>query len=127
MIMDEQVKKELIDMIEKGKKIPDKYKNLLFPNIQQEYKLDYANKIRKEDLLADEDGSFSVPIQVERTFGNNEQNDDWKNMIVFGDNLQFLKTIYENNDPEIKDKVKGKVKLIYIVIHSTLKSCSLSI
>jgi len=48
-------------------------------------------------------------------------------MIVFGDNLQFLKTIYENNDPEIKDKVKGKVKLIYIVIHSTLKSCSLSI
>lgn len=68
MIMDEQVKKELIDMIEKGKKISDKYKNLLFPNIQQEYKLDYANKIRKEDLLADEDGSFSVPIQVERTF-----------------------------------------------------------
>jgi len=66
--MDEQVKKELIDMIEKGKKISDKYKNLLFPNIQQEYKLDYANKIRKEDLLADEDGSFSVPIQVERTF-----------------------------------------------------------
>ena len=35
-------------------------------------------------------------------------------MIVFGDNLQFLKTIYENKDPLIKDKVKGKVKLIYI-------------
>ncbi|HGN4056884.1 TPA: aminoglycoside 6-adenylyltransferase [Streptococcus pyogenes] len=35
-------------------------------------------------------------------------------MIVFGDNLQFLKTINENKDPLIKDKVKGKVKLIYI-------------
>lgn len=33
---------------------------------------------------------------------------------MFGDNLQFLKTINENKDPIIKDKVKGKVKLIYI-------------
>jgi site-specific DNA-methyltransferase (adenine-specific)/adenine-specific DNA-methyltransferase len=35
-------------------------------------------------------------------------------MIVFGDNLQFLKTIFKNEDALIKDKVKGKVKLIYI-------------
>lgn len=35
-------------------------------------------------------------------------------MLVFGDNLQFLKTLYKNEDPIIKDKVKGKVKLIYI-------------
>jgi site-specific DNA-methyltransferase (adenine-specific)/adenine-specific DNA-methyltransferase len=33
---------------------------------------------------------------------------------VFGDNLQFLKTVYENTDHLIKEKVKGKVKLIYI-------------
>ncbi len=31
-----------------------------------------------------------------------------------GDNLQILKTCYRNVDPLIKDKVKGKVKLIYI-------------
>lgn len=35
-------------------------------------------------------------------------------MLVFGDNLQLLKNIYENEDPIIKDKVKGKVKIIYI-------------
>src|ERR1700722_10599848 len=35
-------------------------------------------------------------------------------MMVFGDNLQFLKTLYANNDPLIKGKIKGKVKLIYI-------------
>lgn len=35
-------------------------------------------------------------------------------MIVQGDNLQFLKTCYKNVDPLIKDKVKGKVKLICI-------------
>jgi adenine-specific DNA-methyltransferase len=38
----------------------------------------------------------------------------WRNLIVQGDNLQFLKTCYMNQDPLIKDKVKGKVKLVYI-------------
>jgi DNA modification methylase len=41
-------------------------------------------------------------------------NGTWKNLIVQGDNLQFLKTCYLNQNPLIKDKVKGKVKLIYI-------------
>jgi len=41
-------------------------------------------------------------------------NGDWKNLIVQGDNLQFLKTCYLNQNPLIKGKVKGKVKLIYI-------------
>ena len=60
---------------------------------------------------------FPVPLQIEKVFNGEEHeslNDDWKNIIVFGDNLQFLKTIYENKDPLIKDKVKGKIKLIYI-------------
>jgi site-specific DNA-methyltransferase (adenine-specific)/adenine-specific DNA-methyltransferase len=35
-------------------------------------------------------------------------------LVVQGDNLQFLKTCYLNQDPIIKDKVKGRVKLIYI-------------
>ena len=38
----------------------------------------------------------------------------WKNLIVQGDNLQFLKTCFINQDPIIKDKVKGKVKLVYM-------------
>lgn len=38
----------------------------------------------------------------------------WRNLIVQGDNLQFLKTCYLNQDSLIKDKVKGKVRLIYI-------------
>ena len=72
--------------------------------------------MRREDILANEDGVFPVPLQIEKTFnGKREQwKDGWKNIIAFGDNLQFLKTIYENKDPLIKNKVKGKVKLIYI-------------
>ena len=41
-------------------------------------------------------------------------NGNWKNLIVQGDNLQFLKTCYLNRNPLVKDKVKGRVKLIYI-------------
>ncbi|PIS15924.1 site-specific DNA-methyltransferase, partial [Candidatus Roizmanbacteria bacterium CG09_land_8_20_14_0_10_41_9] len=39
---------------------------------------------------------------------------DWHNLLVFGDNLQILKTFNENKDPLVKNKIKGKVKLIYI-------------
>ena len=110
-------KKYLINLIESGEQIPEDYKYLLFPNLQEEYELTYAGKMRREDILAGEDGTLPVPLQLERVFNGKEHpafEDGWKNMIVFGDNLQFLKAINENKDPLIKDKVKGKVKLIYI-------------
>ena len=68
--------------------------------------------MRAEDVLSCKDGVYSMPLQVEKTFGTKKN--DWSNIICFGDNLQLLKTINENIDPIIKDKVKGKVKLIYI-------------
>lgn len=107
----------LIERLQKGETIPDDYKYKLFPTKQKEYELVYAGKMRKEDILANEDGVFPVPLQVEKVFNGKEylaNENEWRNMIVFGDNLQFLKTVYENKDPLIKDKVKGKVKLIYI-------------
>jgi len=107
----------IIKLLQEGKELPEDFKYQLFPTKQKEYELAYAGKMRKEDILANEDGVFPVPLQVEKVFNGNEYeafDDDWKNMIVFGDNLQFLKTVYENKDLHIKDKVKGKVKLIYI-------------
>lgn len=117
MKLNENDKKYLIGILESGEQIPDDYKYILFPNLQEEYELNYAGKMRREDVLAGEDGTLPVPLQLERVFNGKEHpafEDGWKNMIVFGDNLQFLKTINENKDPLIKDKVKGKVKLIYI-------------
>ena len=117
MKLNEIEKRYLINLIESGEQIPEDYKYLLFPNLQEEYELTYAGKMRREDILAGEDGTLPVPLQLERVFNGKEHpafEDGWKNMIVFGDNLQFLKTINENKDPLIKDKVKGKVKLIYI-------------
>ncbi len=110
-------KNYIIKLLEEDKELPEDFKYQLFPTKQKEYELAYAGKMRKEDILANEDGVYPVPLQEEKVFSGNEYKayqDDWKNMIVFGDNLQFLKTIYENKDPLIKDKIKGKVKLIYI-------------
>ena len=107
----------LIETLQKGEPIPEDYKYKLFPVKQKEYELVYAGKMRKEDILANEDGVFPVPLQVEKVFNGEEYpagDKDWRNMIIFGDNLQFLKTVCENKNPLIKDKVKGKVKLIYI-------------
>jgi adenine-specific DNA-methyltransferase len=108
--------KHIIEILQDGHVLPEDYKYKLFPVKQKEYELVYGGKMRREDILANEDGVFPVPLQIEKIFnGKREQSKDgWKNIVAFGDNLQFLKTIYENKDPLIKDKVKGKVKLIYI-------------
>jgi len=107
---------DIIERLQKGEIIPDDYKYKLFPVKQKEYELVYGGKMRREDILANEDGVFSVPLQIEKIFNGQRKQwkDGWRNIIAFGDNLQFLKTIYENKEPLIKNKVKGKVKLIYI-------------
>ena len=109
-------KEFLIECLAKGDNIPEDFKEKLFPTNQKEYELRYAGKMRKSDLLADQDGTFAVPLQVEKVYNGFREvySDGWRNMLVFGDNLQFLKTLYKNEDPLIKDKVKGNVKLIYI-------------
>lgn len=116
-MLNNKQKEYIINLIKNNHPIPEDLKYDLFPTLQEEYELSYAGKMRKEDLLADEDGTFAIPFQVDRIFNGDTYEsfeDGWKNMIVFGDNLQFLKTINENKDHIIKDKVKGKVKLIYI-------------
>ncbi len=110
--MDNNVRAELMKILASGKNIPESYKDIIFPTINKEYELSYAGKMRAEDVLSCKDGVYSMPLQVEKTFGTKKS--DWSNIICFGDNLQLLKTINENIDPIIKDKVKGKVKLIYI-------------
>ncbi len=107
---------DIIERLQDGQILPDDYKYKLFPVKQKEYELVYGGKMRREDILANEDGVFPVPLQVEKIYnGHREQwKDGWRNIVAFGDNLQFLKTIYENKDPLIKGNVKGKVKFVYI-------------
>lgn len=107
----------IINCLQSGIKIPNEYKYALFPTVQKEYELVYAGKMRKEDILSDTDEISNVPLQIEKTYNGDEHpsvDEDWKNLLIFGDNLQVLKTIYYDKDPIISKKIKGKIKLVYI-------------
>jgi len=107
----------LIECLKKEKEIPEEYKYALFPTKQKEYEIVYAGKKRKEDVLADNEEAKAVPLQIEKIFNGGKHSltsKNWHNLLIFGDNLQILKTIYEDKDSLIKRKIKGKVKLIYI-------------
>ena len=107
----------LIDCLKNKKEIPEVYRYAIFPTKQKEYELVYAGKMRKEDVLADTEEAKPVPLQIEKIFNGKKYplySKDWHNLLVFGDNLQILKTFNENKDSLVKNKIKGKVKLIYI-------------
>lgn len=76
--------------------------------------IEYAGKRSEGVILASAAAiGQAAPLQVIRSFGEPDKG-GWKNLIIQGDNLQFLKTSYLNQDPLIRDQVKGKVKLVYI-------------
>ncbi|MBA3036440.1 MAG: site-specific DNA-methyltransferase, partial [Desulfobacterium sp.] len=134
-------KAKIIDAINRETEPPPELMTKLFPHLAEKFDvaaldrakivtLEYSGKrseaaILNQTLLVD----AGSPLQVERCFkdGNptgqtqldlfeqmQKNQSAWHNLIVQGDNLQFLKTCYQNNDLLIKDKVKGKVKLVYI-------------
>ena len=102
-ILSEKEQQRIIEILESGEDLPLDYKHILFPPEKKEYELVYAGKEREEDILAD---TMAVPLQPIKTFGKN--GDDWTNKLIFGDNLQVMKSLL--GDPD----VKGRVKLIYI-------------
>ena len=70
--------------------------------------IEYAGKRPESVILAQAAiTGGAAPLQIVRSFANGK-NGDWKNLIVQGDNLQFLKTCYLNQDPLIKDRVKAR-------------------
>lgn len=88
-MLDESVKAQIIACLENGEAIPEEYKTLLFPINNKEYELNYFGKMRKEDILSDTDEVNSIPFQLERTIGD-VSGDEWRNLLIFGDNLQIL-------------------------------------
>jgi hypothetical protein len=115
----------LIEAINKGTEPKPDLLPKLFPGTAEKFDvqaldrakiptLEYAGKRSKAAILAEAHaGIGAAPLQTVRCF-DEAKNGEWKNLIVQGDNLQFLKTCYKNVDPLIKNKVKGKVKLICI-------------
>jgi len=107
----EDQRQHILALLENGENLPIEYKHLLFPLERQEYELVYAGKEREEDIIAE---TMAVPLQPIRTFGGNGT--DWHNMLIFGDNLQAMKTLLqmkERGELVNADGTPG-VRLIYI-------------
>lgn len=105
-------RQHIIELLERGEDPPLDYKHLLFPPERQEYELVYAGKEREEDILAE---TMAVPLQPIKTFGN-ANNTDWENMLIFGDNLQAMKTLLRMKEEGKLVNMDGSygVKSIYI-------------
>jgi site-specific DNA-methyltransferase (adenine-specific)/adenine-specific DNA-methyltransferase len=89
--LSKQQKEKILRLVEKNEELPDGYKDLLFPNQKKEYELVYADKERKEDIISE---TMAVPFQKIKTFS--ESKNGWINKLIFGDNLQILKEIYND-------------------------------
>jgi site-specific DNA-methyltransferase (adenine-specific)/adenine-specific DNA-methyltransferase len=102
----------IVSLLKGGKSLPEDYKAILF-DTKKEYELIYADKEREEDILAD---TMAVPLQRVKTFRNGESGNGWTNMLIFGDNLQVLKTLLQmKQEGKLKnaDGTPG-VRLVYI-------------
>jgi site-specific DNA-methyltransferase (adenine-specific)/adenine-specific DNA-methyltransferase len=115
----EQEKKKIIEMIEARKPLPVIYKAKLFNSgdteyieATKDYRLVYKGKARKEDIIAQ---TPAAPFQKIRSFNSeNKFEDGWQNMLIFGDNLLALKTIYDDQRGPNIYKTKNRIKLVYI-------------
>lgn len=119
MNLTEKDKEIIKKCLDEGKPIPSIYKQKLFNTDDTEfveatkdYKLVYKGKARKENIIAN---TPAAPLQKIRSFNSDNQfEDDWSNMLIFGDNLLALKAIYEDQQGPNLYKTKNKIKLIYI-------------
>lgn len=108
----EHHRRHIIELLERGEDLPPDYKHLLFPPERQEYELVYGGKEREEDILAE---TMAVPLQPVKTFGNGGE-DAWHNLLIFGDNLQAMKTLLQWKAEGRLVNADGShgVKLVYI-------------
>jgi site-specific DNA-methyltransferase (adenine-specific)/adenine-specific DNA-methyltransferase len=89
--MTHEQRQEIIRRLQAGEDLSPEWARFLFPPEKREYELVYHGKEREEDILAD---TLAVPLQAVRSFGKNGGG-EWYNMLIFGDNLQVMKSLLE--------------------------------
>ncbi len=109
--MEEELRQRVIEKLQKGEELTAEWARYLFPPEKREYELVYYGKEREEDILAN---TLAVPLQPIRTFGNNGEG--WHNMLIFGDNLQVMKSLLEMKKAGKLCNADGTagVRLVYI-------------
>jgi len=100
-----------LKLTETGEELPAEWARELFPPERREYELVYNDKETEEQILAD---TMAVPFQEVSTFGQNGV--DWHNQLIFGDNLQAMKTLLQMKEEGKLVNADGTpgVRLIYI-------------
>ena len=109
--MNEEQRQEIIRRLQQGEELSSEWARILFPPEKREYELVYHGKEREEDIIAN---TLAVPLQKVRTFGKN--GDGWHNKLIFGDNLQVMKSLLaEKNAGRLRnaDGTNG-ARLVYI-------------
>lgn len=81
---------QILDILQTGAELSPEWARVLFPPKKREYELLYHGKEREEDIIAN---TLAVPLQPMRTF--NKSDSDWQNKLIFGDNLQAMKSLLE--------------------------------
>lgn len=102
---------EARNVVNSGQEISTEFARILFPPERREYELTYYGKETKEQIIA---RTYAAPLQEDRRFVGNTPS-DWANMLIFGDNLQVLKSLLEmkkNGKLKNADGADG-VRLIY--------------
>ena len=117
--MDNNRQKELLELLAQaqeevmnGNEVSTEFARVLFPPARKVYELTYYGKEGEQSIISQ---TFAVPLQENRRFGESTES-DWLNKIIFGDNLQVLKTLVEmKHRGELKnaDGTDG-VRLVYI-------------
>lgn len=109
--MTPEQRQELIRLLDQGEEISPEWARIMFPPEKCEYELVYRGKESEEDIMAN---TLTVPLQPVRTFGKNGK--DWHNMLIFGDNLQVMKSLLEAKKAGKISNTDGTpgVRLVYI-------------
>lgn len=109
--MTPEQRQRLIDILAAGEDVSPEWSRILFPPEKREYELVYHGKEREEDIIAN---TLAVPLQPVRTFNKNGV--EWHNKLIFGDNLQAMKTLLEMKRAGELCNADGTsgVRLVYI-------------
>lgn len=109
--MNDEQRQEIIRLLQQAEELSPEWARILFPPEKREYELVYHGKEREEDILAD---TLALPLQKVRTFGSN--GDGWHNHLIFGDNLQVMKSLLERKKAGQLRNADGTdgVRLVYI-------------
>jgi 16S rRNA G966 N2-methylase RsmD len=109
--MDEAFRRLVIEKLDSGEELPKDWARELFPPEKREYELVYYGKEREEDIIAE---TMVVPLQAVRSFGSGKT--EWQNMLIFGDNLQVMKTLLEQKQAGKLLNSDGSpgVRMVYI-------------